>query len=257
MTIHEIAALSSELLTQYYANNTQPFFDYCHADILWIGPAVKQVIHTKKALVEAFEEEEDHSLRFKVYDLTATPLRISNNCIEVLLTYIVDTIWPNGDSNRIYQRITLTWDIKKDLARIRVCHISNPIDYDGKDFIYPVHFMENHSQMTISVESSEKLSFKGKMGEILYTSPEQILYMESIGNHTLIHLSSQSFECTERLSAISKRLNQYFLRCHASYLVNTLYVQSVERFALTLTSGEKIPIPEKKYTSVKAMLLKK
>lgn len=256
MTIDKITSLSSDILIQYYENNTQPFFDHCHADILWMGPAMKQMIRTKKALVEAFANE-DNPLRFKVYDLTATPFYISANCTEVLLTYIVDTFWPNGDSNRIYQRITLTWEIKKDLPRIRVCHISNPIDYDERDSIYPVHYLENHSHMTLFMESSEKLSFKGKNRAVLYTSPEQILCMESMGNHTLIHLSSQSFECTERLSAISKRLNDRFLRCHASYLVNTLYVQSIERFTLTLTNGKKIPIPEKKYTSVKAILLRK
>ncbi len=80
--------------------------------------------------------------------------------------------------------------------------------------------------------------------------------MESIGNHTLLHLSSQTFESTERLSSICKRVGDPFFRCHASYLVNPLYVQSIERFSLTLTNGEKLPVPEKKYTSVKAKLLK-
>lgn len=255
MTVNEITDLTVSLLTRYYDNDIQPFLDHCHEDILWLGPAMKQVIRTKSALVEAFSQEEQQ-LYFKVYDLTATPLHICSNCTEVLLTFVVDTFWPDGSSNRVYQRIDFTWEIKKDLARIRVCHISNPIDYDDRDSIYPVHYLENHSHMTLYVDSSEKLSFSGKNRTTLYTSPEQILYMESMGNHTLIHLLSQTFECTKRLSEISKKIKKGFLRCHASYLVNPLYVKSIERFALTMTDGRKIPVPEKKYTAVKAELLK-
>ena len=255
MTVNEITDLTVSLLTRYYDNDIQPFLDHCHEDILWLGPAMKQVIRTKSALVEAFNQEEQQ-LYFKVYDLTATPLHICSNCTEVLLTFVVDTFWPEGSSNRVYQRIDFTWEVKKDLARIRVCHISNPIDYDDRDSIYPVHYLENHAHMTLYMDSSEKLSFPGKNRTTLYTSPEQILYMESMGNHTRIHLISQTFECTKRLSEISKKINHGFLRCHASYLVNPLYVESIERFALTMTDGRKIPVPEKKYTAVKADLLK-
>ncbi len=255
MTVNEITALTVNLLIHYYENDIQPFLDHCHKDILWLGPAKKQVIRTKAALVEAFQREKQ-LLKFKVYDLTAMPLYICSNCTEVLLTFIVDTFWPDGKTNRVYQRIDFTWEIKKDLARIRVCNISDPIDYDDRDDIYPVHYLETHDHMTLYKESSEKLFFKGTNRSILYTNAEQILYMESIGNHTNIHVISQIFECTERLSAIDQRLPDKFLRCHSCYLVNPLYVQSIERFALTMADGKKIPVPEKKYTAVKAMLLK-
>ncbi len=258
MTVEEITKLSTDILIHYYDNNIQPFLDHCHRDILWMGPAKPQMIRTKKALVDSFARE-DNQLQFKVYDLTAMPFHISANCTEVLLTFVVDTFWPDGKNFRVYQRITLTWEIKRNIPRIRVCHISNPIDYDSRDSIYPIHYPESHSYMILYRESSEKLAFKGKNQSILYTSPEQILYMESIGNHTLIHMFSKVFECIDRLSAIDERLKDDFgfLRCHASYLVNPLYVESIERFALTMADGKKLPIPEKKYTVVKASLLQK
>ncbi len=252
MTINDITDLTVSLLIRYYNNEIQPFFDHCHKDILWLGPAKKQVIRTKKALVEAFEKEYNQ-LKFKVYDLTPTTLRICANCTEVLLYFIVDTFWPDGSSNRVYQRIDFTWEIRKDIALIRVCHISNPIDYDDRDNIYPIHYLESHPNMTLYMEASENLSFKGKNGSVCYTDPNNILYMESMGNHTQIRMLSQTFECINRLSVIHKKMNS-FIRCHSSFLVNPLYVQSIERFALTMTDGKRVPIPEKKYTAVKAML---
>ncbi len=256
MSIDEIVTLSTSILTNYYNNNIRLFLDYCHEDILWMGPAKPQIIRTKKTLIESFAKE-NNMLHFKIYDLTAMPFYISANCTEVLLTFVVDTFWPDGKKNRVYQRITMTWEIKKNIPRIRVCHISNPFDYDDRDFIYPLHFLETHSHMTLYAESTKKLYFKGKNRSILYTSPEQILYLESIGNHTLIHMFSQTFECIDRLSVINKRISTGFIRCHSCYLINPLYVTSIERFALTMSDGIKIPIPEKKYTAVKALLLNK
>ena len=51
MTVNEITALTVNLLIHYYENDIQPFLDHCHKDILWLGPAKKQVIRTKAAYI--------------------------------------------------------------------------------------------------------------------------------------------------------------------------------------------------------------
>ena len=105
--------------------------------------------------------------------------------------------------------------------------------------------------------SGNKLFFKGLNQSILYIQSERILYMESMNQHTLIHLPEENYECCERLSSIAKRLNEGFIRIHASYLVNPKYVQSIQRFSLRMDNGAILPIPEKKYTKVKSELLKR
>lgn len=72
MNLNEIAELSSNILIQYYNNNIQPFLDACHSDVLWIGPAEKQIIRTKKSLCEAFAAER-HDLTFALHNLEVTP----------------------------------------------------------------------------------------------------------------------------------------------------------------------------------------
>ena len=73
MQIQELADYTAQILLDYYENRIQPFLDACDEDVLWIGPAVGQVIRTKKALVAAFAAEK-HELRFAVHNLTATLL---------------------------------------------------------------------------------------------------------------------------------------------------------------------------------------
>lgn len=252
----DLSELSRHILLEYYDNNTKPFFDCLHKDVLWIGPAHGQIIRSKKLVLETFGNEL-HDLKFAVHNLSVTGISISKNCTEVLLTFLVDTFWSDGSCNRVEQRITLTWEIKKDEPLIRICHISNAIDYDNRDTIYPVHYIETHKQMTLYKEKENKLSFKGLKGSTLYTSLSEILYMESNGVHTIIHTISQNFECNERLSVIAERMKESLVRSHSSYLVNPLHVISIERFFVTMRDGKKLPVPEKKYTKIKAELLKK
>ncbi len=256
MLVSELSKLSIDILSQYYENNLNPFFNHLHENILWIGPAKNQIIRSKDKLIEAFKKE-NNNLQFKVYNLSATPVSISSSCCEVLLCFIVDTFWPDGSTNRVSQRISLTWQIKKEQAQIIVCHISNAIDYDARDTIYPIHYYEDSPEMPLYKGSGNKVFFKGLANSIHYIYPDAILYMESMNQHTIIHLPEESFECCERLSSIAKRLNGGFIRIHASYLVNPQYVQSIQRFSVHMDDGAILPIPEKKYTKVKSELLKR
>lgn len=123
MTIQDFVSLSGEILTQYYDNNITPFLDACHEDILWIGPAEKQVIRTKKVLVNTFLSEQ-HELKFVLHDLVITPLATtSNRVVEIIMFFMVDTIWPDNSMNRVNQRIHLSWIMNNGVPQIRLCHM--------------------------------------------------------------------------------------------------------------------------------------
>ncbi len=254
MRLTDLAELSAEILTKYYENNTDMFFEYLHEDCLWIGPAKGQIVRSKEALQNIFRAEKN-TLTFAVYNLSAMPVQISKTGAEVFLSFVVDTFWQDGSSNRVDQRITLSWENKVENPKIHVCHVSNAIDYDARDTIYPIHYLEKHSSAVLYSKLATKLHFQGVSGSVLHTVSDEILYLESLGNHTLIHTNSQVFECSKRLSALAEQLGDAFIRCHSSFLVNPLHVASIERFFITLSDNSKIPIPEKKYTAVKKMLL--
>ena len=256
MNNSELTKLTADIVTQYYDNHIEPFLESCHDEILWIGPAKGQLIQSKAALLEAFSKEE-HKLRFSVQDMTATTTSLSKHFATVLLSFFVSTYWPDGTSGSVYQRATLTWELLKDKPMIRVCHISNAIDYDARDTIYPIHYPETHDHMTLFGTATDRIHFSGTEKSIFYTTADQIIFIESSGAHTLIHTTSQVYECTERLTAVAAKISKNFLRCHESYLINPAHVSSIERFRLTMTDGSIIPIPEKKYTAVKASLLHK
>lgn len=256
MTTQALLQLSADIITRYYNNEIEPFLAACHPDVLWIGPANTQIIRTRETLIETFAEEH-HNLRFEMHDLVTVPLMTpSSKVLEVLLFYDVDTIWPDNSMQRVKQRVQLSWVVEGGQPFIRVCHVSNALDYDDRDVIYPVHYGEDRVRVAVlsGEDRAPRIVLKGANKAMLYLRPAYIDYLETSGMHTYIHTQNDIRESTERLTAIDKRYPGLFLRCHESYLVNPDRVTEITRFHLTLINGTTLPIPEKKYTTVKKRL---
>ena len=77
MNISDLVNRSADIINQYYQNNITPFLEAFHEDALWIGPAEKQILRTRKAIQEAFHREK-HELKFVLHDLTLTPLTVGS-----------------------------------------------------------------------------------------------------------------------------------------------------------------------------------
>lgn len=216
MTTQALLRLSADIITRYYNNEIEPFLAACHPDVLWIGPANTQIIRTRETLIKTFAEEH-HNLRFEMHDLVTVPLMTpSSKVLEVLLFYDVDTIWPDNSMQRVKQRVQLSWVVEGGQPFIRVCHVSNALDYDDRDVIYPVHYGEDRVRVAVlsGEDRAPRIVLKGANKAMLYLRPAYIDYLETSGMHTYIHTQNDIRESSERLTAIDKRYPGLFLRCH-------------------------------------------
>ena len=101
MNIQKVANRTAEILNLYYNNEIEPFLNSCHDDVLWIGPAEKQVIRGRKNLMDAFHAEE-HELKFSLNNLTLVPLATTSSTVAEVMTFmLVDTIWPDNSVSRV------------------------------------------------------------------------------------------------------------------------------------------------------------
>lgn len=51
--------------------------------------------------------------------------------------------------------------------------------------------------------------------------------------------------------------DEHFIKVHRSYIVNICYVAMIQMHEIIMSDGTFIPIPEKKYTAVKKLLLQR
>lgn len=72
-------------------------------------------------------------------------------------------------------------------------------------------------------------------------------YIETYQRNTMIHTTKEDIISYKKMQDHEKDLEGYpFVRCHASYIVNLQYIDSVVGNDLTLSSGEIIPISKQK-----------
>jgi len=140
-----LEALTIQLIEKYYANDRRLFFEYMDDDIIWIGPAIRQYMEGKQNLLDAFAQEH-HSLLFRTAQMSSRMVTGSRSSCEVLVRFLVYTYYPSGHISMHHQRVTLFW--KKHKAerfpqwRYAMIHISNGMEVDNRDTIYPTHFDE-------------------------------------------------------------------------------------------------------------------
>lgn len=259
MKPHDIAALSAKILRSYYVDgDSASFLDACHDDVVLVGPSYGHLIRSKAKLLAMAREGHDDP-QFQVHDLVVTTLPTPGpDVCEVVMTFLVDSIRPDGSTNRVNQHIHFTWVDCQRTPRILLCNVANAIAYTGPDDIYLLRYGATYDGTSEANASSTNptrhICLRGLNRSALYFNSSDIMYIDSKGTHSLVHTEDGVYESVETLSSIAQRHSDLFVRCHASYLVNPAFVRDVTRCKVTLQDGSELPIPEKKYTAVKREL---
>ena len=264
MDIKDCVKKSVYITTEYYNNHTEPYFDQMADNAIWYGPAIGQVIFGVEKMREAWKLS-PNNLTFSIGDIEVHSIRTSPYSCEVMLMFVVTTHYPNGDTIPLLQRIQFSWaDIRsKDkqasnnhVSKIFMVHISNPIEQHKDDFIYPIHYNEVYKNSNKTVQEP-RISLRGEDNSFHVLSISSIIWAEStLDQHCLVHLRNKTIKVKTTVSEIEKLTRGFLVRVHSGYIVNPKDVVSIWRFRVSLSDGSVIPIPEKKYTAVKAQLLK-
>lgn len=231
--------------------------------MLWIGPAERQLIQGKDRLLQTFATEK-HTLTFTMVDIKALCVSPHSRVREVILRYDIYTHYPSGNTDMHDQRLHFTW--RERLTRsaagqeytqeIVMVHVSNAWKYDSKDTIYPIHYEKVPHRLLSRPE--RYVMVRGVDVNLHRIAAERILYIETVKRtaRLLVHTESGTVAAHGKLSDFERTYPDIFLRIHASYLLNPAHAREIRRFSVTLSDGTELPIPEKKYTRIKRLLLR-
>lgn len=260
MVISKILSISHYMISEYYNNNLEPFFEYIDEKILWIGPAEKQLLRSKAEIVEAWSKEASN-LTFTMGNVTEYSVPLTPKCCNVVIIFPIYTHYPDGVTQMHNQRMDFTWTERKikdengntiTVPRVVKLHISNGVQLDERDFIYAVH-SKNINTNQLIMSSGTRILFNSKDGLTCSYLSDSILWIEKLdhGKYTIIHTATEDIPSNKSANYFMENYPNLFLSPHQSYLVNPLHIKNIYRFKLTLSNGETLPIPEKKYTKFK------
>lgn len=264
MRTDELIDRSIHIITEYYRNNLEPFFEAISDDVLWIGPSERQYIRGRSTLMETFARER-HALTFTMGDIKVMCVAPQDHVREVVLHYDVLTHYPSGTVIPRDQRLHFTWrerrlrdgDARRWEPELVLIHISNAWRYDPADTIYPVHYEAIARTVVSPAEPDRFLTLRAIDGIVHRVAASRIVYVETVKRSArlVVHTGDDAFAVGGTLSAFERDHPGDFVRIHASYLVNPAAVRKIRRFSVTLSDGAVLPIPEKRYTEVKRLLL--
>ena len=264
MTANDLIYKSIYIITEYYNNNLQPYFNNISEDVLWIGPAERQEIRGREQVISTFLAEV-HGLSFTMGSIRAICISPIKTAHEVILQYEIYTHYPDGNTDLHNQRIHYSWYKKKVRTEsgsdfrweIAVLHISNAWSYDSRDTIYPIHYQSLGLPVQL-VEKSERYMTVTANDMSVHRIPiNRLLYIETIKRTAKlrIHTSTDTIIVNGTLQDFEKTYSDFLLRIHAGFLINPECVSKIERFTVTMSNGAKLPVPEKKYTTIKRLIL--
>ena len=70
----------------------------------------------------------------------------------------------------------------------------------------------------------------------------QIMYIEAQKQYILIHTVSETYRMKGSLADMEKQLDEYFIKCQRSFVVNLRYVTRIKNDCVLLKNGSEVPI---------------
>lgn len=95
-------------------------------------------------------------------------------------------------------------------------------------------------------------------GEIYYFNYADICYLEARDKKIIAHMNESEISFYDSLQKIEKRLPEYFIRCHRSYIVNFMFIERADLANRIFYLNKKTVIPiSQKYKARLARILQK
>lgn len=80
------------------------------------------------------------------------------------------------------------------------------------------------------------------VGNHLKVNLQDILYIEAARHQTILYLNDQQLLINRNISSLKAELDESFVKCHRSYLVNLAHVNQLTKTSLIISNGDTIPI---------------
>lgn len=249
------------IVKEYYQLNTEPLFDVLSDDCVWLGignllvcgaSAIKAQFRNG-FIIPTFEMEEPN---FR---------RIDTGTEEQLMVLGEYTLYSDKGAKMIAstkQRLTFCYRKEADSYKLYHMHVSNEYSDLTEDEIFPIHISRQTYKYVQNIlkESAKsrihKLNVKYD-GSTSFIDPSLVLYIEAMERNSILHLFNENRLVQTSIKELEEEVPAYFYRLHRSYFVNCDYVAKIERYKLTMITGEELPIPKKRFMEIREAIMKK
>ena len=247
-----------EFIQEYYRLNTEPLFSVLSDDCVWMGTG--NVLASGAAAIRGFFKDGFvmPPCRLEEPDFRLVETRCEGQLI-VLGQY---ALYPDGDApfiSSVKQRATFCFRQEKGEWRLYHMHVSNEWSELVGNEIFPVQISTQTYRYVkkLLAESVSKKSHTLVIKTDLanqFVDTNLIVYIQATDRDCILHMLNERKQVSRALKDLQEQLPPNFYRIHRSFCVNSDYVTKIERYAVTLVTGEVLPVPKMRYTRIREEL---
>ncbi|MCJ7856993.1 LytTR family transcriptional regulator DNA-binding domain-containing protein [Lachnospiraceae bacterium NSJ-143] len=260
ITEEKIIQLTIENVRSFYNRNQKITTTPMTSDFMWIGSNDFQWCEsldefyniTQKEYEEPpviLSDEEFHLLFHErnvwtIYGRYKATAVLDDGCVihaHVRGTYIWRMV--NGELKLAHVHGSHAQDIPLN----QISPVAEPLTESSSFFDYMKH-------LDAAKTNVGKISFRDSSKNYRYLFPTEILYIKADGQYSIVYTKTDSFRVWGLLAEYEKKLPEIFRRIHKSYIVNSIFIESIKRYTAVVYNQLELPISKERYMDLKRYL---
>lgn len=243
------------IVREYYHLNTEPLFSVLAKDCVWLGIGNLTVFGA-----EAIKAQFKDGFVMPSFDLEEPNFRQIETGNEDQLVVLGEYMLYASEEAEIIcmgkQRLTFCYRMEEERYQLYHMHVSNEYSELVGDEIFPVQISRQTYRYVQGLlkesgkHSNCRLSVK-EHGGLSYVDTDMIQYIQALQRESILHLVNENRQVQTSIKEMEEELPEFFYRLHRSYYINCNYVARMERYKLTLITGEELPIPKMRYMQIR------
>ena len=245
--------LSRTITRSYYEGDMEPYLSHLCSKSIWLGTGGRVLIGGDAIRSRLRSVARKKACRSYEEDYHALP--ISSRCEAV--TAQVKVGEPDQGQGDILACYTFLYQLIGSETKLVLLHASY-------EFLRPFALKEDGPKLELSayqfvrdilleIPPKERLAIPSGR-KTLFVQPHMVFYVQSKRRKAEFFCVDKVIQSDLSINEANAMLPKEFCSIHRCYTVNTRYVMSIERYEVSLITGETLPVPFHSYMQVKADL---
>lgn len=251
--LEDPVALTREIIREYYQGNVEPWFRRLCSKSVWVG-AGEQTIIGGEAIRELFGSRERRK-SFRIFQEEYFHFPINARASMVAAEVTIGG--RRSETAHIAVSCTMLYQLVAGETKVMLTHATHAFLRDYKPerdsslmWVPAYHLYRN---LLLDMPEAERIAVPSG-GRTFYIHPNAILYARSKERRAELFCVDSVVRTDLTITQINALLPETFSPIHRCYTVNSRYVSAIQRYKVTVVTGETLPVPADRYDQVKAEL---
>ena len=245
--LEDTVALTKEIVRAYYQGNPEPWFQRLCAKTVWSSTG-ERIITGGEAIREYFVPRHPRkACRIFTEEYRAIPINARSAAVLAQATVGRQ----KSGAAHITVSCVLLYQLVAGETKIVLAHAAHGFLRDSSlTWVPAYHLLRN---LLLDTPDRGRLSIPSG-GRTVYIHPNSVHYVQSKHRRAELYCVDSVIRSDLSLRQLNALLPEEFCSIHRCYTVNSRYVSSIQRYKVTMVTGDTLPIPAEAYNAVKAEL---